>query len=684
MGLGKTVQSIAFLCHVAENYGVWGPFLIISPASTLHNWQQEMQRFVPNFKVVPYWGSPNQRKILRQFWDQKDLHTKDASFHCVITSYQLVVSDYKYFNRIKWHAMVLDEAQAIKSTSSVRWKLLLGFNCRNRLLLSGTPIQNSMAELWALLHFIMPTLFDSHDEFNEWFSKDIENHAENKTGIDEKQISRLHMILKPFMLRRIKKDVENELSDKIEIMTYCPLTTRQKYLYMALKKKIRIEDLLKATGHSDGHSTDKNFTSNLMNLVMQFRKVCNHPELFERRDIRSPFALPKLEYVMPRLVFDEMRIHKMIPSKNHLLYNKFSIFKAENIHKRMYFEKPETDGLSFLRFVDLSPGEVEKLTLGGLLTYLQHVLETEIHQKLLNYRDEWWNDLDQRFLLIQPRVSRKLTKPFMLEGSIMSDLIFTSFNSRESSVYTFKDQIMCSMQETTDHRIIRSRHAPIKVLAPLKSPTRGIKSPLKSPTLREPLDKKLDECANLVLIPEFPHIQRKARNLICEPTDMPRFLYKLPPKIQSSAKRLYVESRAAAWEEKRFDHCDSREGWELVSGAVNRMLPHSGWSAVTIPDKQALVSDAGKLYVLDLLLTRLKTEGHRVLIYSQMTKMIDLLEEYMWHRKHRYMRLDGSSKISARRDMVADFQSREDIFCFLLSTRAGGLGINLTAADTVS
>lgn len=96
---------------------VWGPFLIISPASTLHNWQQEMERFVPDFKVVPYWGSPQERKILRQFWDMKNLHTKDASFHVVITSYQLVVSDFKYFNRIKWQYLILDEAQAIKSSS---------------------------------------------------------------------------------------------------------------------------------------------------------------------------------------------------------------------------------------------------------------------------------------------------------------------------------------------------------------------------------------------------------------------------------------------------------------------------------------------------------------------------------------------------------------------------------------
>lgn len=96
---------------------VWGPFLIISPASTLHNWQQEIAKFVPDFKVIPYWGNPHERKILRQFWVPKDMHTKKASFHVVITSYQIVITDIKYFNRVKWQYMILDEAQAIKSTS---------------------------------------------------------------------------------------------------------------------------------------------------------------------------------------------------------------------------------------------------------------------------------------------------------------------------------------------------------------------------------------------------------------------------------------------------------------------------------------------------------------------------------------------------------------------------------------
>ncbi|XP_053689861.1 chromatin-remodeling ATPase INO80 [Sabethes cyaneus] len=704
MGLGKTVQSIAFLCHIAESYGVWGPFLIISPASTLHNWQQEMERFVPDFNVVPYWGSPNERKILRQFWEQKDLHTKEASFHVVITSYQLVVSDYKYFNRIKWQYMVLDEAQAIKSSSSVRWKLLLGFNCRNRLLLSGTPIQNSMAELWALLHFIMPTLFDSHEEFNEWFSKDIESHAENKTGIDEKQISRLHMILKPFMLRRVKKDVENELSDKIEIMVYCPLTTRQKLLYVALKKKIRIEDLLHLTGHGtgDGHAFDKNFTSNLMNLVMQFRKVCNHPELFERRNAKSPFFCQTAEYTIARVIFNEGLISRSFPSKRHLLYNRFNIFKCENVFTSIFGNSDGSavnypnmqhlnvnDTFSFSRFLHLSPSEIEKLTLNGLIYYFNHVYQWHEYLKLLHYRWVFWrNSGKTSCLLLEPTVEKWTNPLYKTLYVVLTNLIFTA--TSQNSIYTHTCHRKRTMQETMEHRILRSRK--VVNLNPVERQMMASTSDLAFHDLddMQPASAKEKHAStkalttNVPLLPEFLHSFQSETKLECWPTEMPRFLYGQISRIVSPGRKHYCESREAAWTAIRHEHCESREGFELVDNALKLSYPSAhGWSNIVIPDKQTLVSDAGKLAVLDSLLSRLKIQGHRVLIYSQMTKMIDLLEEYMWHRKHRYMRLDGSSKISARRDMVADFQNRADIFVFLLSTRAGGLGINLTAADTV-
>ncbi|KAK3542579.1 hypothetical protein QTP86_030562 [Hemibagrus guttatus] len=394
MGLGKTVQSIALLAHLAERDNIWGPFLIISPASTLNNWHQEFTRFVPKFKVLPYWGNPHDRKVIRKFWSQKTLYTQNAPFHVVITSYQLVVQDVKYFQRVKWQYMVLDEAQALKSSTSVRWKILLQFQCRNRLLLTGTPIQNTMAELWALLHFIMPTLFDSHEEFNEWFSKDIESHAENKSAIDENQLSRLHMILKPFMLRRIKKDVENELSDKIEILTSCQLTSRQRLLYQALKNKISIEDLLQSSMGTaqQAHST----TSSLMNLVMQFRKVCNHPDLFERQETRSPFHMSLKPVIMSKFLFRHGLLHTCNPGRSRLLQVLLSPFSPEHIHHSLFHTtSDEGSCFSFLRFIDVSPAEMSNVMLQGTLArwlalYLSFKAAHRLHHRRL-----WSSDLEE-------------------------------------------------------------------------------------------------------------------------------------------------------------------------------------------------------------------------------------------------------------------------------------------------
>ena len=255
MGLGKTVQAIALLTYLAESKNAWGPFLVIAPASTLHNWRNEISRFAPEFKILPYWGSQKDRKNLRKDFSFKGIYTRDAPFHVVITSYQLLVTDEKYFHRHRYEFMCLDEAQALKSSNSIRWKTLLGFNCRNRLLLTGTPIQNSMAELWALLHFIMPTLFDNHDEFNEWFSKDIENHASTGGSLNEHQLKRLHMIIKPFMLRRVKKDVETEMAEKVELELSCEMTRRQRYLYQGIRDNISFEDLFETM--ASGSSEDK-------------------------------------------------------------------------------------------------------------------------------------------------------------------------------------------------------------------------------------------------------------------------------------------------------------------------------------------------------------------------------------------------------------------------------------------
>lgn len=271
-----------------------------------------------------------------------------------------------------------------------------------------------------------------------------------------------------------------------------------------------------------------------------------------------------------------------------------------------------------------------------------------------------------RHMLLEPTIEATLSHQFLSSDSVLQPLLFVR---RLSRVYTNKTHRICSMQETMEHRIIRSKeHRPNIRLEELEA--------LKNPAVN------LETTLNLV--PEFIHNPLPPREYECQPTEMPAFVFNVPPKVHARSRKIYCDHRGAQWEAIRHEQCENVEGKELIYSGVAECRPRFGWSFITVPDKQTLVTDAGKLAVLDNLLTRLKSEGHRVLIYSQMTKMIDLLEEYMWHRKHRYMRLDGSSKISARRDMVADFQNREDIFVFLLSTRAGGLGINLTAADTVS
>lgn len=631
MGLGKTVQSISVLAYLAEHHNIWGPYLVVTPASTLHNWQQEISKFVPEFKVLPYWGNAKDRKILRKFWDRKSVrYGKDAPFHVLVTSYQLVVADAAYFQKMKWQYMILDEAQAIKSSQSSRWKSLLSFLCRNRLLLTGTPIQNSMQELWALLHFIMPSLFDSHDEFSDWFSKDIESHAQSNTDLNEQQLKRLHVILKPFMLRRIKKNVQSELGDKVEIDLFCDLTNRQKRYYQMLKSQISIMDILDTSQNDDSQS--------LLNLVMQFRKVCNHPDLFERADVKSAFSFGKfaetasflretneLELVysseniltlpLPRLLFEELLrpgYNSSLGSKHHLL-NHLSIYHPDNTAHNGEF--------SWLRFVNTSPSELARLA-------KQSVVERAISlQSYTSANHDGTNRFKYLYEGDFTPTDRKLLIADYNNGlaDVSNSIHLKELHSIRTKVY--EDMYLNVLPAAAEPR---ASAPPVTLYC--NSPSfnftwedalfdKNIRSALYPISLND--EVRFAEAK--VPVPEYPK-----SNQLPEP--------------------------------------------------VNKLIDYSN---IRMPSMNRFITESGKLATLDKLLVELKKNDHRVLLYFQMTKMMDLMEEYLTFRQHKYIRLDGSSKLDDRRDLVHDWQTKPEIFVFLLSTRAGGLGINLTAADTV-
>ncbi|KAL6987197.1 putative DNA helicase ino80 [Sarracenia purpurea var. burkii] len=580
--------------------------------------------------------------------------------------------------------MVLDEAQAIKSSNSIRWKTLLSFNCRNRLLLTGTPIQNNMAELWALLHFIMPTLFDSHEQFNEWFSKGIESHAEHGGTLNEHQLNRLHAILKPFMLRRVKKDVISELTTKTEITVHCKLSSRQQAFYQAIKNKISLSELFDS---NRGHLNDKKIMT-LMNIVIQLRKVCNHPELFERNEgcsylhfgeipnslLPPPFG--ELEdifysggrnpimYKIPKLVYQEVvRCSDTLCSSvqhgvSRVSFEKrFNIFSPENVYRSMHPVGNSSDGcfansgtFGFAHLIDLSPTEVAFLTTGSFLERLLFSImrwDWQFMDDMVNsVMEDEENDLDCNQL--EREKVRAVTRMLLLPSKSQTNLLRRSLATGptdapfEALVMSHQDRLLSNVRvlHSAYSFIPRTRAPPINAHCSDRNFAYQMLEELHNPWAKR-------------LLIGF------ARTSDCNGPRKPDG----PPHrlIQEIDSELPVSQPALQLTYKIFGSCPPMQSF----------------------DPAKMLTDSGKLQTLDILLKRLRAENHRVLLFAQMTKMLNILEDYMNYRKYRYLRLDGSSTIMDRRDMVRDFQHRNDIFVFLLSTRAGGLGINLTAADTV-
>ena len=256
MGLGKTIQTIALLAYLAVYRGLWGPHLIVVPTSCLINWELEFKRWCPAFKVLTYYGSAKTRKALRTGW------SKQNAFQVCITSYQLVVQDASAFRRKQWYYLILDEAHNIKNFKSQRWQTLLNFNTQRRLLLTGTPLQNNLMELWSLMHFLMPYIFRSRKEFSYWFNNPLTSMVEGNRGISTDILSRLHGIMRPFLLRRLKKDVAKQLPPKFEHIVMCKLSKRQAFLYEEFMSRSATRHLMTGGGYLG-----------MMNILMQLRKV---------------------------------------------------------------------------------------------------------------------------------------------------------------------------------------------------------------------------------------------------------------------------------------------------------------------------------------------------------------------------------------------------------------------------
>ncbi|XP_010900332.1 probable global transcription activator SNF2L1 isoform X1 [Esox lucius] len=267
MGLGKTLQTIALLGYLKHYRNIPGPHMVLVPKSTLHNWMNEFKRWVPTLKAVCLIGDKDARAAFI-----RDVMMPGEWDVCV-TSYEMVIREKSVFKKFNWRYLVIDEAHRIKNEKSKLSEIVREFKTTNRLLLTGTPLQNNLHELWSLLNFLLPDVFNSANDFDSWFD------TNNCLG-DQKLVERLHAVLRPFLLRRIKAEVEKNLPPKKEVKIYLGLSKMQREWYTRILMKDI--DILNSSG-----KTDK---MRLLNILMQLRKCCNHPYLFDGAEPGPPYT----------------------------------------------------------------------------------------------------------------------------------------------------------------------------------------------------------------------------------------------------------------------------------------------------------------------------------------------------------------------------------------------------------
>lgn len=296
MGLGKTIQAISLLAYLMESKGIHGPHMIIAPKAVCPNWRNEMERWLPDVECVLYDGTGPERRVLRE-----DV-VLPGKFTVLITHYDLVMRDKATLTKPKWQYLIIDEGHRLKNHECTLARTLgQHYSSRQRLLLTGTPIQNNLNELWSLLNFILPHVFKSSGTFDEWFGTIGETTAAaGDVNVQEEEelliIQRLHQVIRPFILRRKKSEVAKELPAKEQVVLKCDMSAWQKHYYKQIAESASV-------GGAAGR------TRALQNSAMQLRKCCNHPYLFlddyvptdPEELVRAAGKFELLDHLLPKM-----------------------------------------------------------------------------------------------------------------------------------------------------------------------------------------------------------------------------------------------------------------------------------------------------------------------------------------------------------------------------------------------
>ncbi|ROT42218.1 hypothetical protein SODALDRAFT_268110 [Sodiomyces alkalinus F11] len=589
MGLGKTVQVISLIALLREEEYL-GPHLVVAPLSTLSNWINEFKKWCPSIPAILYHGTPQERA---QMWKTKVARHLSGGrptekFPVVCTSYEILLREKASLSRVNWGFIIIDEGHRMKNFDSKLFRELRTFSSATRMLITGTPLQNNLRELWSLLHFLLPTIFTDWDAFESWFDfSDLEDAETTKEFIGDRMkqelVKKIHLILQPLLLRRIKADVAKYLPKKREYILYAPLTEEQRDLYHAIA------------------DTNVDSRAYLQNKVLSSLTAA-----------AASSAAPK----------DSKQAESGVGAKKISLPVRSSPRKTRGDSNDASLAAPNA------------------------------------------------------FSLMMGKKARGRSPMAKAESSAESSALSsvpssTPSSSKQSSAPAKRKSPPTS--ETPPSKSAKSSRHSTPAPAPAPVSTRGSRRSTRRARYTE-----ADSDEEKLSDDEF---EAKLAEEVAKETAHENENDHVPGMTPEEVERTHSLELA------KMEVARKKMGNPLMQLRLAANSPHNFYNPWGIAGgaevDETVVTASGKMLLLDRLLPALFERGHKVLIFSQFKTQLDILHDYCALRKLNVCRIDGSVSQEDRQLQIDEFNKNPDLKVFLLATRAGGQGINLTAADTV-
>nr|XP_020488619.1 E1A-binding protein p400 isoform X4 [Labrus bergylta] len=795
-GLGKTVQTVAYMAHLAGQEGIWGPHLIVVRTCKLLNWEVEFKRWCPGLKILLYLGNRRERRFKRKWWGEAN------SFHVCLTSYKLLMKDQSHFLRRRWRHMVLDEVQLLKNMTEKHWETVFALKSEQRILLINTPLQNTLKELWTMIHFLLPGITRPYSDFP------VKAGTDQNQDYCHKLVIRLHRMIQPFILRRSKRDVEKQLPKKYEHILKCRLSSRQKSLY---------EDILTQPGSQEALKTG-HFVS-VLQVLMQLQRVCNHPELVVRRENNSSYFGSSLQYNIPSQVLGalqkesskiaSMSIFDLINNENRLTrYQTEEAVPKLKVTQQLieeiytgpdppprpkpcpikpmrlfqpvqYGTKPEGRLATITSTAGQRPptsspatstsasttnqaaqargkspvtsatttatsqgGDVVKIAQLANMAGTQNRISQQETPVTLQFQGN-------KFTL-SPSQLRQLTtgQPLQIQGTLGNILQIMSTPGQQlirpqgSMVMQAMPQAVpasnASATPGTPHPALsagqqalgvstNATSAPTKLTTATNAGSQE-SSEEKTQQLKERLGRLFEanerRCSRRVLYGSdllqactlssepghsaltaggwrwvgIESCLRAKRTCMTSTSTLQSTLLSVEDRLEAAnniTKRLVcVVPRAVAPPPQlyaanppvpyRLDQKSFQRRLQEASAPLGADIHQfTSRSLIHFPDLQLMQMDSGKLEALAILLQKLRSESRRVLIFTQMVKMLDILEAFLDHRQLTYVRVDESFTPDERQENIKRFNRNRRVFCSILTNRCCSAVGTMFDADTI-